>query len=384
MYNGPQTYGQLIAAQLGTTNLTIQGLTFDSIYTNELDDNAIASGIRLNGDNITIRDNTFLNVLDDIDLSGAPNDVLIQNNTSPSLTGLRAYFVWADGNEIVIQGNSVANSTRESVLRVGGCNDILIADNTLSNVSGASWGDTQDGVKGSIAIQAGNYAYVYGNIIPSGPVGVGPLSTTQSGSLNDPGAQFNYCVFQNNQIWDAVLIQPGANHIRATGNVIHQDGNAGFTVNATEGVFGRVVSDLYIDNNTVIDPTIWGDFLKVVDGTANGITVDNNLYVAPNYVIGSGQAIIYVSDTSLASFREIKNNVWPVPQQVYGWANGGYFYIAPQPGVQSGYVTPAEWEALGIPTGDVYENVNLPANTFSVNPNGFTAGSEIVLPLSFS
>jgi hypothetical protein len=39
-------------------------------------------------------------------------------------------------------------------------------------------------------------------------------------------------------------------------------------------------------------------------------------------------------------------------------------------------LTPAEWEATGLPKGDVYQNVQLGA-TYSVNVNGFTAGSDL-------
>ena len=48
----------------------------------------------------------------------------------------------------------------------------------------------------------------------------------------------------------------------------------------------------------------------------------------------------------------------------------------PIPSSQTAWLTPAEWEATGIPTGDVYENVVL-GSTYSVNVDGFAAGSNL-------
>ncbi len=76
------------------------------------------------------------------------------------------------------------------------------------------------------------------------------------------------------------------------------------------------------------------------------------------------------------SFAEIKDNVWCIPAEVTSWSQGGYFFISSDPSSQSGWLTPAEWEATGIPTGDVYENVTL-GSTFSTTIDGFTAGSTL-------
>ena len=55
------------------------------------------------------------------------------------------------------------------------------------------------------------------------------------------------------------------------------------------------------------------------------------------------------------------------------WANGGYFYVASSPGLQSGYLTPAAWAATGYASGDIYQNVTL-VNSYNINMNGQTYG----------
>jgi hypothetical protein len=87
-----------------------------------------------------------------------------------------------------------------------------------------------------------------------------------------------------------------------------------------------------------------------------------------------------VDADNLDMFGEISNNVWAIPS-ASGWAQGGYFYVDTNGGVQSGYLTPAEWEATGVPTGDVYQNVTL-TSTYMTSVNGFTAGADLPLATS--
>jgi PKD repeat protein len=378
MYNGPTGYNQIVYIENSSEGITIQGLTFDSIYSDFHFDDAIPSGIRLTGSNITIRNNTFLDVLDGMDLQNQPSNVLIQDNSAPSLTGLRAYFTWVQGTDIAIVGNTVVNSTREHIVRVAGATRIQIADNNLSNVSGAAWGDPEDGIKGAITIQYGMYAYVTGNTVPSGPVTLGPLTLSSAGPQSNSLAIFDMSVFENNTFDDGVLIQPGAHNAVFRNNVLYQTADPGFYINAFENLYGRQVQNVSFLNNTVIDSGQTGGFLKLVSGVALNLVMDGNLFVAPNLITGDDQAVVYVSDTSLQSFTEIKNNIWPVPQ-VYNYALGGYFYVAASAGLQSGYLTPAAWEALGLPVGDVYSNVTL-SGTAQVTIDGVTGGAN--LPIS--
>jgi hypothetical protein len=104
--------------------------------------------------------------------------------------------------------------------------------------------------------------------------------------------------------------------------------------------------------------------------------MDYNLFVAPDFVTGAGSGIIYVDNNDLRSFSQILDNVWPVPK-VIQWADGGVFYVNSEVGVRAGYLTPAQWEATGVASGDVYDNVVLPTGKFEVTLDGFTAGSDV-------
>lgn len=363
MYTGAMMQGALIGMSGTTVGLTVQGITFNSIYANNDDQNAIPSAFFPAGNQITIKDNTFLNLLADMNMNSNPQNVLVQDNTSPVAADLSGYFSWTQGNNLVFLGNYVAGSCGESTIRVGGANDVLFAYNNVT-----------DTIKGTIAIQAGSYVYEYQNVLNDGPTGVGPLGVAGA----DTNASFNDCVFDSNTLNNcAILVEPGSNNTMIENNVMNENGNAGITINAQEvgGGFNWVSQNVYIQFNTVVDQGQWGGFLTINEGAAQGVHVNNNLFVDPTYQTGSGQGIITVDEDNLASFAEITDNVWAIPN-ASGFAQGGYFYVNATNGVQSGYLTPAQWEATGVATGDVYENVNL-GNTYSVTADGFVAGSSL-------
>jgi hypothetical protein len=370
-YDGPAgVQGGII--DVGGNNVSVQGLTFDSIYTNNNDNQAIFSGTVLWGNNITFRDNTFYNVLDDFNMNGEPTNVLVQNNTSPTTNDLSAYFTWIQGNNIVILGNTVANSDGEAILRVGGANNVLIADNDFTRLAVAGTGG-----KNCLSIQEGNYCYVYGNTLSVGPLSVGPLGigSNTNGAFSDVVLDSNTLV--NNS---TILLQPGLDHIMARNNLIEGQGvNDGFTLNGQQVGDGYdwQLQDVYIQNNTVTEPGASGGFLILNNGEAQGIHLDNNLFYAPNFSAGGDNAAFLTnSNNDMNSFVQIKDNVWSLPATISPWVQGGYFFVGSDPSLQSGWVTPAEWEASGLASGDVYENVSL-GSTFSTTVDGFTAGSSL-------
>jgi hypothetical protein len=372
MYNGVATQGAMVEMSNSTQGLVVQGLTFDSIYTNNDDTQAIPSAFFPAGNDIAILDNTFMNVLNDMNMQAEPSNVLVQGNKSPSTTALSAYFAWIQGNDIVVVGNTVANSDGEAILRIGGANDILIADNNITRLAAAGTGG-----KNCFSIQEGTYAYIYGNTLTTGPLSIGPI-----GVGNNANGAFNYAVIDSNVILDnsTILLQPGLDHVMARNNLIEGQGdNYGFTLNGTQigGGFNWQLQDVYIQNNTVTEPGGSGGFLLLANGEAQGVHLDDNLFYAPKFSVGGdGAAFLTDSNNDLNSFVEIKDNVWSLPASVSSWVQGGYFFVGSDPSSQSGWLTPAEWKATGIPTGDVYENVNLGA-TYSVNVDGFTAGSNL-------
>jgi len=373
MWNGPKTNGGLITAQPGTVGLVIQGLTFNSIYANNNNVSTIPDAIHPGGSGTAILGCTFLNVEDAINLNSAPTNVLIQGNSSPTQTDLNGYFVWVQGSNIVIVGNTCVNSDSQSDIRlsgadIAGADLVLVADNTLGN-----------SIKAAVAIEVGSYAYIYGNNVTSGVMGVGPLYNNSPSSLAAPNATFEYCVFDSNVVHSTILIQPNAIYTLARNNVIYTNGGGGtgFVINATTSLFpNRQAKYIYLLNNTVFDPGVQGGFLLLTSGEALDVVVDYNLFVAPAFVTGAGSGIIYVDDNDMRSFSQILDNVWPVPR-VIQWANGGVFYVNSEVGIRTGYLTPAQWEATGIPKGDVYDNLILPTGTFEVTLDGFTAGSDV-------
>jgi hypothetical protein len=167
-------------------------------------------------------------------------------------------------------------------------------------------------------------------------------------------------------------------------NVIDNPNAFGIYINATEigGGYNWQVQNVTIENNTVDETTEDGGFLQIDNGEAQNIVFDYNLFVDPNLVMGDNESA-YIVDTNndLNSFSEIKDNVWGSYSSIDGWNNGGVFYMNSSPQLQPGWLTPSEWEqqTLGsgeTPTGDVYENVSL-GSTYSVNVDGFTAGSDL-------
>ncbi len=377
MYDGPSTQGTMIGMSSSTQGLVVQGLDFDSTYVNNNDSEAIPSAFYPNGNDLTFIDNTFMNVLNDFNMNNNPTNVLVQDNTSPSTTALNAYFAWIQGNDIVILGNTVANSTGEAILRVsGGASDVLVADNNFTRLAAADTGG-----KNTLSIQWGSYAYIYGNTLTTGPLSVGPL-----GVGTNTTATFDDAVIDSNVILggSTISLEPGLDHVMAKNNVIIGDGvNSGFTLNGQQvgGGFNWQLQDVYIQNNTVTEPGESGGFLALNNGEAQGVHMDNNLFYAPQFHMG-GDGVAFIVDTNndLSAFVGIKDNVWSLPAWISPWTQGGYFFVSTNPSSQSGWLTPAEWEATGIPTGDVYEDVSL-GSTFSTTVDGFTAGSNLPNPI---
>jgi PKD repeat protein len=378
MFNGTPGNGNIIGIDSNTQGLVVQGLTFDSIYPDDRDTQPILSAFTMVGNDITIRDNTFLNVLNDMGggAVGATN-VLVQDNASPLATGLSQYFYFMGGvgnSDIVVIGNQVADSTHEAVLRIGGSSDILIADNNFTELTADL--TTVPGGKNVLSIQEGSYAYIYNNVLNTGPVELGPIGTPAA----DPNGIFQYAVFDSNLLANGAIfnINPNAQNAMYKNNVVLGAQNTGFTINAEQDIHSVhwQVQNIWIENNTVTDPAgLFAGFLSINNGEAAGIHLDNNLFVDPGLETGIYSGFVKDDNSDMNSFAEIKNNVWSVPSSAA--SGGGYFFLSPISGSSAGWLTPAEWEATGVPTGDVYENVTL-GSTFSTTLiDGSTAGSTL-------
>jgi hypothetical protein len=371
-YNGPAQGGSFIGMSGSSAGIVVQGITFDSKYVNNDNKQAIAMAFLPTGNDITIMDNTFLNLADDVNLQLSPSNVLIQDNTSPNPTDLSGYFSWVAGSEIAILGNTVASSTGEAVMRVAGVTDFELAFNNFTNNPETAGGTVS---KNTLSTQVGQYVYVYHNTFALGPVNAGPLGT----DVANPNVKISDVVFNSNVVnGTTILLTAGVNNVMVENNVIHGTGSAGITINAQEieGAFNWTVANVWIEHNTVTEPGQWGGFLYINNGEAANVNVEYNLFVDPNYQVGNGQAFISVDENDMNSFGQIMDNVWSVPASISSFNNGGVFFVGTDPSSQTAWLTPAEWEATGIPTGDVYENVTL-GDTYSVNVDGFTAGSNL-------
>jgi hypothetical protein len=230
---------------------------------------------------------------------------------------------------------------------------------------------TVPGGKNVLSIQEGSYAYIYNNVLNTGPVELGPIGTPAA----DPNGIFQYAVFDSNLLANggSFNINPNAKDAMYKNNVVLATQKTGFTINAEQDIHSVhwQVQNIWIENNTVTDPAgPFAGFLSINNGEAAGIHVDNNLFVDPGIQTGSYSGFIK-DDADMNSFAEIKDNIWSVPSGP-ALAQSNDFYIASN----GGWLTPAQWEATGVPTGDVYENVNLGA-TYSVSAGGFNAGSNL-------
>lgn len=292
-----------------TENVSFRGFTFDSIYGGDTEQTGMVMIFHVGGKNTTIRENTFLNVGYAMNLNLQPTQFLAQDNIAPSETGIRDYFCWVEGRDIVILGNEVANSTREHVVRVWGGERVLIAENSLSNLDRRSMGDPRDTAKGSIVSQKGLYSYIANNEM-RGSAGVGPLGLNDG--LNEKWARFKHSAIENNILHDAsFFLQHGAENVTMRDNTFLANDMPQIVVKAYDTTYQRGVVDLVIDHNVGINNGATGNFLRL-DGLAESITLTNNVYVAPYLAPGAyGTAAVSVEMSDLSAFRQITGNIWP-------------------------------------------------------------------------
>lgn len=337
--------------------VVVEGLSFDSIWNSTNgDQTGMPIAVKPSGTAITIRDNVFLNVGFAVNANGKPTGLLVQDNTAPLVTGLRDYFIWAAGEQIVALGNTVANVTREHVVRVSQGSMLLFAYNDFTNLDRRSV-DRYDDAKGALVIQEGSYAYAAHNRI-NGPAGVGPLGGTNG--LNNIAARFRWAVVEANRIENySFEMKHGAEHTMVRSNVLLVNDGPAISVEGYNGQYRRGVVNAQFINNTAINQGRKGNFLRL-NGSATGLQVVSNLYVAPNLYIGEyGTAAIYVKQNSLDSFDRISNNIWP-NARIHWWARGGVHWVSTG-STSDGYKTPAQWEAYAQVQADHYSNVSIDA-----------------------
>jgi hypothetical protein len=101
--------------------------------------------------------------------------------------------------------------------------------------------------------------------------------------------------------------------------------------------------------NTVINNGSNGQFLHV-GGAVDGVTLDNNLYVAPSLETGPYSAApVDVDNGDLTGFRSISDNVWPQPTMHDGSGAGI--------NIVGSYKTATQWEAYVQVDHDQFKDV---------------------------
>jgi hypothetical protein len=349
--------GQASFIDAGGKDVVVQGLSFNTPADSNRADEGSPFAIQLRGQNTTVRDNEFLHLGYAINGNGKPTGVLIENNVAPLAVGLQGYFAWCEGSNYTIVGNTAANSTREHIVRMEQTRLMNVSYNNFTNLDRRGLGDAADNAKGTIVVHENQYVWIAHNTINDGPIGTGPLMI--------PGvpdaARSQWSVIDSNTINNAVLIaDTGTDGAVIRNNIIHPPAASGYGIQVTgySSTYQRGVENLRLLNNTVVSNLSTGGFL-FLSGKADGITMDNNLFVDHSLLTGANQtALVYVVGTDLSSFREIKGNVWDIPNTV-SYAQGGFFYIWPSWSDSQGYQTPQEWSAHSQVSGDLFGHISL-------------------------
>jgi len=313
-----------------------------------------------------------------------PTGLIVQNNVAPTITSVRGYLVWGAGEDIVILGNTIPNSTREHTIRLAGAERVNVAYNSLTNLNRKSEGDTLDSNKGSLTIQRASYVYASHNDLHNGPAGMGPLGAADG--WRHPESRTQYVIFEHNTLHGASIeVSAGSEHITIRDNVVNHEGRRAIYVKAQDETLGadgnplyaeRKIINLTISNNTAINDSVDGSFLQVAGDTNRQITLTSNLFVSPNLEIGHDQnAAVYINDNDLSGFRTISGNIWnlPVANQL---VNNAAIYVYSGVSLQ-GYRSASQWEAYNEVEGDIFENVTLSINSRNATVGSVNAGARL-------
>jgi hypothetical protein len=357
--NWNASWGNTIS--LSGHNDVIQGLSFDTpgLANNPNEQGPFA--IMASGVDLAVRDCEFLNVCYGINGNGKPTGMLVQDNVAPLATGVKAYLVWCEGSDYTVIGNTVANSTREHVVRMENTQRMNISYNNFTNLDRAADGDSHDASKGTIVVHDNQYAWIAHNVVTDGPIGTGPLAIPGAANADNRQDRSAWSVVEANDIRNtSIIADQGTSGAVFRNNIIHPPAtnSFGFRISGYNSEYQRGVENLSILNNTVISDNANGGFLTL-GGRAQNITMDNNLFVDHNLHPGANQtAIVYVTGSDLSSFREIKNNLWDTPTP-YSYAQGGFFYVWSSWSDSRGYLTPQEWDAYSQVSGDQVQVLTL-------------------------
>ena len=342
-YEGARVMTPMIRVEGSAKRVAIEGLTFDSIFNTDTNEENMPEAIQLGGTLCSVRGNTFLNVRNGVNGNGNPTGVYIADNTAPSTTGIRGYFCWIEGTQYTIVDNTVVNTTREHVVRVGNATKVTIDYNDFTNLDRRAV-DPTDYRKSAINDQRGAYTYVAYNKA-NGVISVGPLESAAGFAAKD--ARMKHAVVEGNVVTNAdIIVQHGAEYVTIRDNVVYAvDGGTAIYVTGFNALFNRGSSDVVIEHNLAVNLSTGGRFVEV-GGAVDGITLTNNTFVAPHLQAGAyGNAAIYDHESTLASFTEIGGNIWPTLDDGKAAYTGRIAIVGDQNDPES-YLDAATWNAM--------------------------------------
>jgi Ca2+-binding RTX toxin-like protein len=345
-YTAPAVAAEMFSTNATAANgITIQDLTMTTLMGKQPTVANMPHGVMAGGFNTAVLRCTFDYVQYDICGSGKPVGLTVEDNDSPINGGLQGYFVWDQGTDVSVIGNTVNGSVHEHILRTEPGTELLVTDNYFSNFDG----------KGCIEVHAGGYAWVDGNTCNSGDIRVGPL-----GLWGEAIDTTNMCVIQNNRVNNSgIAVFPGATNISIRNNIITRPSNNLIDIRGQDGL-GRQSANIHILNNTGFLTGSTGTFLDIESHTLD-IFVQNNLLVAPSLTTGAyGTAVVYVDDSNLSDFDYINGNVWQLPK-FYSTAHGGVNWVGTGSST-SNYETPAVWNAQSVVGTDYFSSTPITAS----------------------
>ncbi len=362
---GGRAFTPMVDMGFGARDVVVQGLHFDSIYDSPNDAHNMPYPFSPQNRNAAFLDNVIEDMGFGVNANGSPTNVLIQGNVVPGDTDLRNYFAWIQGTDFTLMGNKVPNSTREHIVRINGMQRLLVHGNEFTEKDRRGAGDQHDFQKSAIAVQSGQYAYLSQNTF-AGPVALGPLGGGDG--LASRHSRFRDVVLESNLVLDAPIIAAhGLEDAMLRGNVIRANGSRAIEVQGYSSSFGRGVKDLWVVNNTVVNSRTTGNFMHV-GGRVDGINVINNLYSAPNLIIGPYGAAGIASNTGIGDFDQIRNNVWQNGTSP-NWSPGAQQFVG------GGFVNVGTWNGYSQTSGDVFSDVPVdnafrPANGSAADGHG--------------
>ena len=362
---------RMIFNDLGTRLLTVRDLNFDTTGPAGTDKNR-ASAFAPLGNETAFLNNTVQDVTNVVLLNARPSGTLVQGNQSLKATGLRAYFVWGEGQGITILGNTAVNSTREHIVRLAGVKGATVSGNDFRNMDRRD-SDRYDFDKNVITMQKGSFGYVTDNLI-HGPNMLGPLGAGDGIGMKE--ARWEWAIWENNTFDVRELsVMHGTEHADIRYNLFKLDDARAITIEGFNSVYGRTNADITIHGNVAVNNGTKGEFLRVNKG-AKQVEVSDNVFVAPHLKIGSWNAAGMSIDGDLSDFARISNNTWPSPTRGAGWVQGAVNYMAGHGDARDWYDA-AEWNALNNVWGERASDVPAgPLVTAVLNRHGVPVAQQ--------